>query len=370
MNISLVLNILVVTFGVLFLFFEDSPKNRKIYICICFALLVFCNAFKGLSVGPDTLTYYQKYVECSTLSWSETWNYFTQAYIYGQSDYDEGYTVYTKFVQIFSKDFIFFLFFSNMLSVIPLGVILYKYCNRIVDLMFAFVLYTTLIYNGGSMLSRQQIATAFLFMAFLCIMKNRYFWSLFLIAIAFFMHKSSVIFVFVPLIAKFAPKITKSFHIISFLLIPVFILFSSQILIFAAAFLGSDRYASYAETEFVGGITFVVLMEILSLICLFGFKKDYLQQNDLARKIYIMAPFFTMFAPLILRDGVFIRLSKYFHVFIVAMIPVAFNQLFKKEIKFANIACFVEIVILIVYTAMGSGQYCFIWQEPYQHYIE
>lgn len=367
MNICFILNILVVVIGLLFMSSANSDKNRKVYICICFALLLFCNAFKSLSVGPDTFTYYHKYVECSTLSWSETWNSFIQAYIYGQSDYDEGYTVYTKFVQIFSKDFIFFLFFSSLLSVIPLGVILYKYCNRIIDLLFAFVLYITLIYNGGSMLSRQQIATAFLFMAFLCILKNRYFWSLFLIAIAFFMHRSSAVFIVVPLIAKFAPKITKPFHVVSFLLIPVFILFSSQILVFAAAFLGSDRYASYAETEFVGGITFVTLMEILSLICLLGFKKDYLQQNDLARKIYIMAPFFTMFAPLILRDGVFIRLSKYFHVFLIAMIPMAFCQIFKKSS--VNIALFVTISILVIYTYISSGKYYFIWQEPYMHYI-
>ena len=367
MNISLILNLVVVAFGFLFLFLGNSNANRRTYICICFAFLVFCNAFKGLSVGSDTQTYYQQYVEYSLSSWSDIWHNFVQTYWYGQGDYDEGYNIYTKFVQLFSKDFIFFMFFSSMLAVIPLGIILYKYCDHIIKLMFAFVFYVTLIYNGGSMLSRQQIATAFLFMSFLCVLKNRYFWSYFLIAIAFFMHKSSVIFAFVPLVARFAPKITKPFHIISFFLIPIFILFSSQILVFSAAFLGSDKYALYAETEFVGGITFVVLMEILSLICLFGFKKDYLKQNDLARKIYIMAPFFTMFAPLILRDGVFIRLSKYFHVFIAAMIPMAFGQLFKKNSVY--FALLVTIIILMVYTYLGSGQYYFIWQQPYQHYI-
>lgn len=367
MNISFILNLVVVAFGFLFLLFGNSNTNRKTYICICFALLVFVNAFKGLSVGSDTQTYYQKYIECCHASWSETWNNFIQTYWYGQGDYDEGYTVYTKFVQIFSKDFIFFMFFSSMLSVIPLGIILYKYCNHIVELMFAFVFYITLIYNGGSMLSRQQIATVFLFMSFLYVLKDRYFWSFVLIGIAYFMHKSSVIFAVVPLIARFAPKITKPLHFIAFLLIPIAIVFSSQILILAAGFLGSEQYVKYAETEFGGGITFVVLMELLSLICYLGFRKDYLRQNDFARKIYIMAPFFTFFAPLILRDGVFIRLSKYFHVFIAVMIPLAFGQLFKKSS--VNIAYFVVIVILIVYTYMGSGRYYFIWQEPYMHYI-
>lgn len=365
MNISFILNLVVVAFGLLFL--RNSNTNRKVYICICFALLVFVNAFKSLNVGSDTQTYYIKYIECNMLSWSEIWNDFVRTYRYGQGDFDVGYTVYTKFVQIFSKDFIFFLLFSSMLYVIPLGIILYKYCDTIIELMFAFVFYITLIYNGGSMLSRQQIATVFLFMSFLCVLKDRYFWSFVLIGIAYFMHKSSVIFVVVPLIARFAPKITKPLHAFAFLLIPIAIIFSSQILIFASAFLGSERYASYAETELGGGITFVVLMELLSLICYLGFREDYLRQNDFVRKIYIMAPFFTFFAPLILRDGVFIRLSKYFHVFITAMIPLAFGQLFKESS--VNIAFFVVIVILIVYTYLGSGQYYFIWQQPYQHYI-
>lgn len=367
MNISLILNLVVVALGFLFLCFGNSNANRKTYICICFAFLVFCNAFKGLSVGSDTQTYYQQYIECCHTSWSETWNNFIQTYWYGQGDYDEGYNIYTKFVQLFSKDFIFFMFFSSMLAVIPLGIILYKYCDHIIKLMFAFVFYVTLIYNGGSMLSRQQIATAFLFMSFLCVLKNRYFWSFFHIAIAFFMHKSSVVFAVVPLIARFAPKITKPFHAISFLLIPIVILFSSQLLLLAADFLGTERYEVYAETEFVGGITFVVLMELLSLVCLLGFRKDYLQQDDYARKIYIMAPFITMFAPLILRDGVFIRLSKYFHVFLAAMIPLAFGRLFKKSSVY--IALFVTIFILIVYTYISSGHFYFIWQQPYIHNI-
>lgn len=367
MNISLILNLVVVAFGFRFLFLGNSNANRKTYICICFAFLVFCNAFKGLSVGSDTQVYYQQYVECNMLSWSEIWNNFIRTYWYGQGDYDEGYNIYTKIVQLFSKDFIFFMFFSSMITVIPFGIILYKYCDHITKLMFAFVFYVTLIYNGGNMLSRQQIASAFLFMSFLYVLKNRYFWSFGFIAIAYFMHKSSVIFAVVPLIAKFAPKMTKSFHTISFLLIPIFILFSSQILILAAGLLGSDRYATYAETEFVGGITFVVLMEILSLICLLGFKKDYLQQNDLARKIYIMAPFFTIFAPLILRDGVFIRLSKYFHVFLAVMVPMAFDQIIKKSS--INTVLFVTISILVIYTYISSGKYYFIWQEPYLHYI-
>ncbi len=370
MNISFILNILVVVIGVLFSFFGgNSNRNRKIYIFICFTLIIFCNAFKGLSVGPDTVTYYEKFVGCNYLSWNEIWHNFIQTYWYGQGDYDEGYTLYTKFIQLFSKDFIFFLFVSSLFYAIPWSIILYKYCDRILELMFAFVFYITLVYIGGSMLSRQQVATCFLFVSFLFVLRNRYFWSFIFIFIAFFMHKSSVVFVVVPLIAKFVPKLTKPLHSISFFLIPVFILFSTQILLFAANFLGSERYMEYAETEFVGGVTFVVLMELLSLVCLFGFKKEYLQQNDFARKIYIMAPFFTMFAPLILRDGVFIRLSKYFHVFIAAMIPLAIGQLFKKDATIAKIVLIVLIAILVLYTSMWAGQYHFIWQEPYLHHI-
>lgn len=345
----------------------DSNQNRKAYIIVCFILLIFVNAFKGLSVGPDTVKYYEYFVETNSLSWSRVWNDYIQQYWFGNGDYDEGYTVYTKFVQLFSKDFIFFLFFHSLIYFIPFGIILNKYCDRLIQLMFAFVFYITLVFNGGSMLSRQQVGTVFLFLSFLFVLKDRYLWSIFFIFIASCMHKSTWVFIAVPIIARFAPRIIKPMHTVSFFMIPIAIVFSAPILLFAASFLGTERYEVYAETEKYGGATFVVLMELLSLICYLGFKKSYLKENDLARKIYIMAPFITVFAPLILRDGVFIRLSKYFHVFIAVMVPLAFDQLSKKST--VNIVYFIVIAILIVYTSLGSGNYCFIWQEPYMHYI-
>lgn len=367
MNISLLLNITVIILGLFFIRLGNNKAQRKTYITICLSLFVFFNAFKSLSVGPDTARYYDNFVSAFYTSWDNVWHTFILRYFHWSGDYDDGYTVYTKVMQIFTHDFIVYLIFSSLLYVIPLGIILYKYTNNYKQLIFAFMLYITLMYNGGNMLSRQQVATSFLFFSFLLILKNKYFFAILVNLFAGFFHLSSLVFLVVPLVAIFVHKKIKIIHVISFFMIPVSILFSTPLLIFFGNALGNERYAAYAETSSVGGYTFVILIEILSIICYFGFNKNLLNDNDSLRKIYIMAPFITFLAPLILTDGVFIRLSKYFHIFLIIMVPVAIEHIFNK--KNNVVAYVVAILILVIYTAIGSASYFFIWQEPYVHLI-
>lgn len=217
------------------------------------------------------------------------------------------------------------------------------------------------------MLSRQQVATSFLFISFLFLLKNKYVLAILINLFSAIFHLSSLVFLVVPVVALFAQKKVKLLHFVSFLMIPLSIVFSTSLILFAGSLLGSERYASYAETESVGGASFVVLMEVLSIICYLGFKKNLLKEKDSLRKLYIMAPFFTLFAPLILNDGVFIRLSKYFHVYLVIMVPIAIEHIFNKKNSILVYA--VVITVLVLYSAMGSGNYSFIWQEPYAHYL-
>lgn len=367
MNISLLLNIVVIVLGLLFMSVGNNKNLRKIYIITCFVLFIFFNAFKSLSVGPDTLSYYDHFVRDFYTSWHNVWQAFSLRYFQWTGDFDEGYTVYTKIIQLFTNDFIIYLIISSLLYLIPFGIILYKYTNNYSQLIFAFVLYITLIYNGGSMLSRQQVATSFLFISFLFLLKNKYVLAILINLFAAIFHLSSLVFLVVPVVALFAQKKVKLLHFVSFLMIPLSIVFSTSLILFAGSLVGSERYASYAETESVGGASFVVLMEVLSIICYLGFKKNLLKEKDSLRKLYIMAPFFTLFAPLILNDGVFIRLSKYFHVYLVIMVPIAIEHIFNKKNSILVYA--VVITVLVLYSAMGSGNYSFIWQEPYAHYL-
>ena len=101
-------------------------------------------------------------------------------------------------------------------------------------------------------------------------------------------------------------------------------------------------------------------MELLSLFCLIAIKKKNMLQNKNMAIFYVMLPFLTLFTPLIRSNGTMIRISLYYHLFIVLLVPYAIDCLFKKDNQFGYI---VAIGALSLLALIGGGMtYYFYWQ--------
>ena len=85
-----------------------------------------------------------------------------------------------------------------------------------------------------------------------------------------------------------------------------------------------------------------------------------LDGNEFIRKLYCTVPCFTFFAPLINADGAMIRLSEYFHLFLVLLVPISVELLFNKNSQ--NIVYGVLIGGLSVLAIMSTRTYYFFWQ--------
>lgn len=339
---------------------------------ICFMLFMFFNAFKSLYVGADTFSYYEGFCNYYHISWSEQWTNFVDRYFGSGGNFDEGFVLYCKICQLFTRNYIVFQLFSSVLYFIPLGIIMMRYVTDFRQQIFAFVLYITLIYASGVIFSRQQMATVLLLWEFILILDNKYFKAILLNVLALTLHMSSAVFFVVPLVSYFAKDKIKFIHLVSFFVVPLSIIFSSQLIQYASGVLENDRYGSYGDFYAGGGVTFAILMELLTLLCYIGIKKESIKENDLIANLYIMAPFATITAPLIMQDGVFFRLCKYFFLYLIILVPIAIDSLFgkdKSKDKGSTIAYFTSIAILVVYSAMSIIDYTFIWDIPYNPYI-
>lgn len=108
-------------------------------------------------------------------------------------------------------------------------------------------------------------------------------------------------------------------------------------------------------------IHFIFLIELLSLFCLVAIKRKDILSSSALQFLYVMAPLFTIFAPLIRANGAMMRITFYYSIYLTLLIPYAIECIFKKNEK--TIAYVVAIGVLAFLTVSGGGMtYYFYWQ--------
>lgn len=364
MDIRIYLYLAVLLFGILFSLFKNnrnSKSTRKCYIITILSLFILESSLRHLSVGPDTYGYFSKFANTEFTSWSDIFKSFGDTYLRGEGK-DPGYYLYVKAFQIFSNDFNIFLFFNACFFFIPLGIILYRYSNHIFQLAFAFVLYISLFRIIALSGIRQQIAMGFSFIAFLYFQNKeykKYFISIFL---GSFIHISLLLFLLLYLVNVFVDKKIKILHWLTFLSVPLVIIFANIIVLFMASFIKNDYYSGYGLKEMSGGAqTYVGLILLISFSCLLFLKKDFFNNNYNNKVFYSNLPLLTFFSPLIMLDGSMIRMGQYFTIYLMLLIPFLFDYITKKGSLRIYLYSF-SIVLLILLSLSTPTKYYFFWE--------
>lgn len=364
MNIYILLFVFAILLGLLYQKMGNTPQNRKQYIFIFLSLLTGESCLRGLSIGSDTRAYYWTFERYRYVEWSRIWGDFIARYFRNENTEDIGFGIYMKFIHLISHNFSFFLFVSALFFFIPLGVLLYRYINDNLQLMFVFVLYISLFNMVAMSGVRKEIALGFAIWAFLYYVEEKYVYASVVLLIGATIHQTILLMLLIPLIALLPPKWIIISHLVAFLMIPIFILFSGKIIIGMANISLNERYLGYGEHEAQGGgVTFLILIELVSLFCLIALHNQLMKnENHFFKKLYSMLPLFTIFAPLITNNGSMIRISQYFHIYILILIPKAIENYFaKKKWKLIYIILMVFLIILVMIS--GTMKYIFIWQD-------
>ena len=298
------------------------------------------------------------------MGWSEFWQTFYLRYFSGADDYDVGFIALNKIIGIFTHEFWMFSLIADLLFFVPFGIILYRYCTKSSQIMFAFVFYITLIqvfFLGGA---RQMFSLGFDLMALLAVIDRRRIRAIILFLVGVTIHFSSLLFA-IPLLAiwfNIKPSLLKTLHAICFVLFPVVLAFPNQMIQFMGNTVGMERYADYGTRAIQGGSeTFIFLIELLSLFCLITIKRKDLVNNQKLRIFYAMAPLLTLFAPLIISNGSMIRISLYYHLFLALLVPFAIDCAFGT--KNNGVVYVIAIGALSLLSLAGGGMtYYFFWQ--------
>lgn len=370
MQINTILIPFVIILGILFSN-NDTRKNKLLYIILCSSVFIFVAAmcspeWMTYTYHIDTLVYKENFEESFDMNWSGLWSSAYLRYFNNVGDGDIGYLILNKLISLFTHDFHIYSILVDLVFFVPFGIILYRYTTGTRQVIFAFVFYIALVQifmiGGG----RQITAIGLDMMALLSLMDNKKIRAIVYFIIGVTIHFSSFLFL-VPLLMIWfhaKPQFLKWSHIVCFLLFPIVLAFPNQIITFMGESAGLERYARYGQEGIQGGIgTFIVLIEFLSLFCLVAIKKGDLVNSFVYRTFYVMLPLLTFFGPLIRSNGSMIRISLYYHLYLVLLVPFAIDCMFKKK-ETRSAVYLVAIGALALLTLSGGGiTYYFFWQQ-------
>ena len=367
MHINLYLIPLIIILG---LILPDNRKNRLFYLVSVGAILLFVAAmrhpeFMANTYSIDTLSYKIDFLNIREKDWNDIWLAMSQRYIERILDYDYGYVIFSKVLSYLTSDFHFFSLIADLFVFVPLGLILYRYTTSMRQLMFAFVFYVALVqvfFLGGA---RQMFALGFDLMALVALIDKKKLLMLIFVLFAILLHFSSILFL-IPLLMiwlNITPRALKIIHTVCFLIFPIVYYYPNEMIRFMGNLLEMEKYAQYGEGSIVGGAnTFVILIELLSMFCLIAIKRKDMEDNVKLRYFYVMAPLFTLFAPLINSNGTMIRIALYYYFSLMLLIPFSIDSMFDK--KSQGLVYTIAIGVLSLLSLSGGGiSYYFYWQQ-------
>lgn len=367
MDIKILLLFAVFLGGLFFSLKGNTPSSRKSYIILMMILLIMESCLRGLSVGSDTTNYYYMFQSMGAESWEYIWQAMRERYIELTGTEDIGFVVYNKLIYMIWPNFSFMLFISALTFFVPFGMLLNKYTKNFSQLIFIFVLYVVLFNMIAMSGVRKEIALGFSVWAFIYYVDKDYKKCGVCVFLGTLIHMTTLLFLLIPIIGLLNKKFLRFFHISSFALIPFVIAFSGPIIILMAEASGNEKYSVYGKEVAQGeAMTFTLLIEMISLFCLYAFRKIDFNKQEFMSKLYIMLPCFTFFAPLITNNGSMIRISQYFHLYIVLLLPYAIDLFFGKNRNFVYVVLI--IVLLLLNFSTGYEPYKFIWNDNMPRY--
>ena len=365
MDFRLLFFLIVLSLGFFCIAAGDTPKVRRTYIWMMLTILTMESCLRGISVGPDTHKYREIFDFVDMMSWGDIWDSFVDRYFHRIGDTDVGYTVLQKIVHIFTDDFQIFLFVCALFFFIPFGELLSRNARNLNELIFIFVFYVALFNPIAMSGTRKEIALGLSILACMRYNDKQYKKAIFWFVIGALIHMSILAVLLYLVVVRLNPEKLKKLHLLSFLLIPVSVFSSGWLISLMAETVENDHYALYANGESLGGgYTFVIAMELLLLLCYIAIKPRDMYEHTRIKNMYSMLPMATFLIPLVMHNGSMVRLSQYFHIYILFLVPFAVSRLFNSNSGAIRVALSLILIVWATSSTSLLSSYYFFWNDP------
>ena len=314
--------------------YKENRKSVKVFEYVLFiiniARLIFILGLRNEKVGVDLQNYRVFFKYCGSYGTS----------ILKLTRFEYGYAYYNIIISSITNNFNLFLFITSIVCVLPVAYIIKKYSkNPLLSLIiyvamdFYFFLFSGL---------RQGIAFSFCFLSFKYIHDRKLFKFIILVLIAYFFHKSAL--VFLPAYWIFKLNVSKKNLFFFLILGTIIFIFKEAIMLF---FIDSfyDNYSLIISNSYN-----YLLMSILILFLCLIFKKNVISISPESSGYYIFFIISVLFLIFTSTGTNMQRIANYYYMYIVFLLPEVIESIrIKKKYVMYN------VMLLFILTAL----FCF-----------
>lgn len=338
----------IIMFGVL-LRVNKSNRWRLLYCSVIGFSLFIIPALRGITVGGDSFNYADMFDRIRQLSYMEILHSGTR---------DIGFQLLAKTIGVITASHQ--LLFAFVAAVFSFSVTLLIY-NYSTDVILSFLIIPSFNFMQFSMTGlRQTMAMSIVIFALLLIFKDRKFWALCIIILAAFFHSSAIVYL-ITIPASYV-TINRNKQLFAYGFATLFFINRSSIahLISRSFFTGIYDYLSS------GGGEMVLLVLILVMISFSVIYASYEKKNKNASLLYIILFTGMIFQILTPVQNIFFRVSMYFTLILVILLPSIVSVLSDKKTKYLARVFIYSMVLTQYFVFTKNGAYV----TPYHFFWE
>ncbi len=310
-------NLLILLWAAIFCFRKPSNTKNAIFTVIAFTQLLIIMLCR-YQIGYD----YNMYAVGFNFMNDDGFSNFTY------KDWETGFVVLTKLLGLILPDYIWYMGVLTFITILPAAVFIYKNSEMP---WVSTILYINLFLFFMSMnFLRQAIAMSFVMLAWHFVKRNKFFPFLILILIASLFHQTVLVMIPVYFLIKMQPTF-KELIIYAYLLL-WFYISSTGFINLITRFYHEEYTGSVFLTE---GLSFIyailpLAVTILTFILVKAGTINVTKENKYIINLSLIGTIMTVTMS---RHSIIERLSYYFLLFVILLVPVVYQSIRTKGVK-------------------------------------
>lgn len=325
---------------------------KDIFVLFAISFAALLAGLRDFSIGTDTETYISYWhITCYPWKWNDYWMFFSDGAL------EKLYLFYAFLISKITYNDQYFLFFTQLLILLPIVVATRKVQLNIVWVVF---IYFSILFNTSLNATRQVIAISFCLLSLAYMLKREYVGMIFTFIIAYGFHNSAILYsVFILLYFMIDKYVFVTKNIVKFLIfvaiILLFTIFTPIWLYFAGNFMGGG-YESYASEGQFGAKFPIALFSLSVFNAVLYF---IIRSKNRTDKMLCLFDYFVYMCPAVCFSGLVSKFAVRIVYYPLFMFVLIFPYLQKNYI----VPKWVKIVILVAYVV-----YFILTSVPYKMY--
>lgn len=343
----------VTVLGLLKLALLNEKNNRKLFSILAGLFLFLISALRSIYFTTDVQGYVSRYIDISYTNLSQLWMAFIT-----NTGKDPFFNIFNKVISLFGASYRVWLAIIAGFFCYSVSKFIYRYSD---DAYISFIALISLGYFYFSLSGlRQTLALAIILFSYKYLRIRKLFPFVAMVLLGSLFHFPAIIFVLAYPLANMKIGWKQVVGILAALILTY--LFRTQIIALLGYLNIGDKYSYYLQYGTTLTISGFIIQLFIYLFCLY-FKNSVVKSDNDNLSLYnliFLGVVFQSFSSVIAE---FFRISMYFSIFGIVLIPKAINA--EKDRKFK------VVVYILVFSALTAymfktnsfNEFKFFWQE-------